>query len=151
MQRLRDILLGGVSGLAIGAAVIAQAQNITSSLQVSQDPRSPIGLDASNNMYLLRGQHLLSNTNAGGKAPTISSCGTGPTIAGTDFVFNFATGTAGTVCTISFGTAFGAAPQCLILPQAAATVPTYTATATQIAITTSIATTSYVGVCLGSL
>jgi len=96
MKRMKDLLLGGVSGLAIGLAGLAYAQTITSSLQQSQDPRGLVGVDANGGVWLLKGGHLGSNNAYGGTSPSTGACGTGPTIAGTDFAFTLTTGTTAT-------------------------------------------------------
>lgn len=148
MKRLRDVLLGGVSGVAIAIAGAAFAQNIVSSLQQSQDPRGVIGLDAANNVWLQNGQHLGSNTNAGGAAPAVSACGTSPTIAGTDFAFTLTTGSVATSCTVTFSKAFGASPRCVLMANGQATQPTFTTTAASMVITVDIASTVYTGICI---
>jgi hypothetical protein len=148
MNRIRDVLLGGVSGIALALAGAAYAQNIVSSVQLSQDPRGSVGFDASNNMFLLKGQHLGSNTAAGGKAPSLTTCGTAPTITGTDFAFTLTTGSTGTSCIVTFGAAFGAAPICVITANGTATQPTYTTTAASVTLSVDIASTVYQGICI---
>jgi hypothetical protein len=54
-------------------------------------------------------------------SPTVGSCGTAPTIAGTDLQGRVALDTGVTVCTITFGTAFTATPVCVGILQGAAT------------------------------
>lgn len=145
MKKWKDRLLGGVSGIAIALAGASYAQNIVSSVQLSQDPRGAIGFDASNNMFLLKGQHFGSQ---GGAAPVASACGTGPTVTGTDFAFTLTTGSSATSCTVTFANAFGASPRCILGTQGSATQPTYTTTAASVVITVDIASTVYTGICI---
>lgn len=145
MNRIRDILLGGVSGIALALAGAGYAQTIVSSIQLSQDPRGAIGFDSKNNMFLLKGQHLGSQ---GGSAPSLTTCGTAPTITGTDFAFTLTTGSTGTSCIVTFANAFGAAPVCVLTANGTATQPTYTTTAASVTLSVDIASTVYQGVCI---
>jgi hypothetical protein len=145
MNRIRDLLLGGVSGIALALAGASYAQNIVASLQLSQDPRGSIGLDSKNNLFLLQGQHLGSQ---GGKAPALTTCGTAPTITGTDFAFTLTTGSVGTSCIVTFSNAFGAAPICVITANGTATQPTYTTTAASVTLSVDIASTVYQSICI---
>jgi hypothetical protein len=148
MNRIRDLLLGGVSGIALALAGASYAQNIVSSFQQSQDPRGGIGLDAAGNLWLLTGQHLGSNTNQGGGTPALTTCGTAPTITGTDFAFTLTTGSVGTSCIVTFAKAFGAAPRCVITANGTATQPTYTTTAASVTLSVDIASTVYQAICI---
>lgn len=80
--------------------------------------------------FLVAG-HLL----ASGTAPTVSSCGVSPTIAGGD---NFGTVTAGTgiltSCVINFAKTWGATPRCVASSNTAIASMTTTATTTQLTI-----------------
>lgn len=145
MKRLRDLLLGAASGIAIAIAGGAVAQNIVSSVQLSQDPRGGIGLDAAGNVFFLNGQHVGSQ---GGGTPALTTCGTAPTITGTDFAFTVTTGSVGTSCIITFAKAFGAAPRCVVSAQAQATQPTYTSTAASLTMSVDIASTAYNAICI---
>lgn len=142
---MKKLLLG--SALALALISGAQAQNITKSLQGSQDPRGPVGLDASNNAYFPA--HILSFGQAGGGAgPTASNC-TGPcgAVSGTDVAGTVLT--SGTTVNITFGQAFGAVPFCLMQEVNGATAPTYTAYTTGIIAGTVVTAKNYNWVCLG--
>lgn len=116
MKRLfLDTLL--ILGLALG---LAFAQNITKSVQLSQDGTGLVGYDILNNIYLPN--HLLSTTR-GGPPPTVtgSTCGTtAPSVTGTDYAGVITVGTSATTsCVLTFGTAFVTAPTCLLTPKSA--------------------------------
>ena len=105
---MKRYLLPSALILAFGLA-LAGAQTITKSLQVTQDPRSPVGLDASNNAYFPA--HVLM----GGSqtvAPTTATCGSGgsPGVVGTDnagvVTEGAGTGAGVTACTIYFNKPF---------------------------------------------
>ena len=84
-----------------------------------------------------------------GNTPVLSSCGTGPTIVGSDTAGQITTGSGATTCTITFSSAWNAAPSC-ILHAEVATQPTYTVSTTAITGATTIASTQYNYVCFGS-
>lgn len=110
---MRKYLLLAAAGLALCLAPVA-AQNITKALQLSQDATGLIGYDTSNNVYFPN--HILT-TIAGGRTPVLTACITGgtPTLTGTDFAGTIVAGTtASTSCVVTFGTAFLAAPNCLV-------------------------------------
>lgn len=95
------------------------AQNIQSSLQLSQDARGPFGVDVNSGVYFPG--HVL--TPAGRPVPTIGTCGTSPSVVGTDTAGKATTGsTATTACTIIFGTAFVTAPACVVSPDSSMAV-----------------------------
>ena len=105
---MRKYLLPSALILAFGIA-LAGAQVITKSLQVTQDPRSPVGLDASNNVYFPA--HVLTSQSA----PALTSCGSGsPTVTGSDFGGQITEGSSATGCILTFKEAFAAAPGCVI-------------------------------------
>jgi hypothetical protein len=95
------------------------AQNINRAVQTSQDPTGTIGYETANGNIYLPG-HLLTTTRGGttsGSPPVLTGCVTGgtPSITGTDFSGSFVSGTsASTSCVVTFGTAFNAAPSCLV-------------------------------------
>lgn len=98
--------------LALGLA-FASAQNITKSVQLSQDATGTIGYDTSGGVYFPA--HILSTTRVG-PAPTITSvCGTsGQAITGTDFAGTVTVGSSvTTTCPITFGTVYVTAPSCV--------------------------------------
>jgi hypothetical protein len=97
---------------------------------------------------------FVGNVSANGSAiPVLTSCGTGPAIVAgsTDFAGNYTTGSAATTCTITFATAFGVAPTCLITngTGAATLIPTYSTSATAITVSVDIASTAYQYLCVG--
>jgi hypothetical protein len=54
---------------------------------------------------------------AGGTAPALTSCGTSPTIAGTDTAGTITEGSAASGCTATFNKAFAATPYCVMSSQ----------------------------------
>lgn len=123
------------SGLILALALgVAFAQSITRSVQLSQDPSGPIGIDTSNNIYLPA--HVLQTSRP---APTLTSCGTGsPAILGTDVAGLVTMGTAATGCVITFRTAYLATPWCVVTSQSPILSPVnYTAATTALTLTAS--------------
>jgi hypothetical protein len=110
---VKKYLLPSALILALGLS-LAWAQNINKAVQLSQDPTGMVGYDTGNNIYLPG--HLLTTTR-GSPAPVASACGsTGLTNTGTDLVGQITVGgSAATACTLTFGTAFLAAPTCLLV------------------------------------
>ena len=129
------------------AVVAALAQNITKSVQLSQDPTGLVGYDTSNNVYFPA--HILSNTR-GGPAPTLNTCGTTSTILGTDTQGKVTTGSVITTCNVAFGTVYVTAPACVVSAQGTATQPTFTTTVSQIIMTVDIALTTYNYICMST-
>lgn len=117
----RNILpiIGLVIGLTCGAAL---SQTILQSLQLSQDPRGPVQIDTSNNIYF-PGHMLNSQT----PAPTIVGAGS-PTIVGTDNSGTVTGGTSSTGINLTFSKAFLAAPNCVV--SGSSTAPTISNAAT---------------------
>ncbi len=110
-MQLRKYLLPSALILAFGIA-LAVAQNITKSVQMSQDPRGPISLDASNNTYFPA--HVLTR---GPGTPVLTSCGTTPSIVGTDTGGIITEGTTALGCTVTFNKAYAATPYCVVVGQ----------------------------------
>jgi hypothetical protein len=73
-----------------------------------------------------------------GTAPALSSCGTSPTIAGTDARGTITIGTGGSACTITFSRTWTTAPSCTVTSRTKANSLDYTTSAT--ALTLSAAT-----------
>lgn len=71
-----------------------------------------------------------------GAAPAVSACGTSPSVAGNDSVGRITVGTApaGT-CTLTFASAWGTAPACVIADETTSVLVTPTATTTTLTIT----------------
>ena len=131
-------------GIALGLALLAGAAwaVVDRGVQFSQDTA---------NTYITSdtlARHLHTPL-AGGGTPVITSCGTGPVISGNDFVGNYTTGTVTTTCTLTFATAYPAAPRCFIVPQGNLNYPTYTTSTTAITVTVDVASTVYNYMCLG--
>ncbi len=110
---MRKYILPSLLVLCLGAG-LSFAQTFTRALQLSQDTTGAFGVDANNGVYFPG--HVLSLTNAR-PAPVLTSCVTGgsPLITGTDFSGVITAGTtASTTCTVTFGTAFVTAPNCVV-------------------------------------
>lgn len=118
---------------------VALSQNITKSVQLSQDPLGTIGYDTTDNVYLPRKLLFPSTV----RTPVLTGCGTSPSIVGNDVVGKFTTGSAATTCTLTFSQAFIVAPACFLQTQGSATQPTYTTSTTAITVTVDIASTVY--------
>lgn len=125
---------------------LANAQTITKSLQGSQDPRGPVGLDANNNAYFPNHVNFYGNLGIG---PTISGSGNNGTAVGTPTDNAGTILTSGTTLTLTFGQAFGAAPACILQEQAGSTAPTYTVATTGILATTVVTAKNYSYFCPG--
>lgn len=106
MNLKRNVLTGlAVAVLVLGAAI---AQNITKSIQLSQDPTSPFGVDPSNGVFF--SNHV--NTSQP-PTPGVANCGTTPSLTGTDTAGEMTEGS-GTVtrCDVTFARAYTATPYC---------------------------------------
>lgn len=143
MRNLHRYLLPSalILSLACGLAV---AQNISKSVQLSQDSTGPIGFDTNNNVYFPN--KILAKSVAA--VPALSSCGTAPSIVGNDTVGKLTTGSAATTCTVTFSLAYNVAPACILQTQGAATQPTFTTSTTAITVTVDIASTVYNYICM---
>lgn len=91
--------------------------------------------------------------NLGGTPPTISSCGTSPSVVGSDNAFEITVGSvSATGCTATFANAWTAAPVCTITNQSMSVVNpmTYTVSTTAVTITQTGLTSAKVDVlCMG--
>lgn len=136
---LRDRLVLGLALVTCLGLGVAFAQNINKSVQLSQDSSGPIGFDTLNNVYFPA--HILSTGLAG--IPAVTALVGTPTIlsSSTDFIGQI-TGASGPLVTtgsITFKTAFNAAPVCLlILSGGTASTLAWNAVATGINITSGI-------------
>lgn len=110
--------IGLILLLGVGLAL---AQSANQAIQISQDPLGKVGYDNVQGGIYLPG-HLLTTTRLG-PAPTVtgSTCGTTtPSVTGTDFAGVITVGTSATTsCVLTFGTAFGTAPVCVLTPKSA--------------------------------
>jgi hypothetical protein len=133
---MKKILL--YSGLALvlaGAAAMAQNR----SFQMTQDLSGIYQSD------IVAGH--LHIPQAGKGTPVLSSCGSA-TIVGNDTMGQYTTG-AGTTCTLTFATAWPAAPRCFVVPQGNLNYPTYTVSTTAITVTVDVTATAYNYFCIG--
>ena len=112
---MRKYLLPSALILAFGLA-LASAQNINKAIQLSQDPTGAFGVDTNNNSYWPG--HFLST---GPGVPVLGTCGTTPSILGTDSAGQITAGTTTTNCTITFNKAYLAAPWCVVTAQSGTT------------------------------
>lgn len=107
---MKKYLLPSALILAFGLT-LALAQNVNKALQLSQSPGA-FGVDTSNNVYFPA--HVLSN----GKTPTTSN----GTVSGTDFQGTIAESANSIGGTLTFATAYLAAPNCVVTGQTGTTV-----------------------------
>ncbi len=70
--------------------------------------------------------------NTSGTAPTLSSCGTSPSIVGTDMAFTITGGATASACTATFAVAKSKTPVCVVSPQYSTTTNSYTVSATAV-------------------
>jgi hypothetical protein len=107
-RKLTTAFLVGLC-FAIG---LASAQVITRSVQLSQDPSGPFGVDANNNLYMQGNRHLNASSGSSGGVPSLGTCTNGVITAGsTDFSGQVTAASAAT-CAVVFGQAFATAPRC---------------------------------------
>jgi hypothetical protein len=94
--------------------------------------------------------HLKAFLATSAPTPTLSSCGTSPTLANysTDVAGRFVTGSAATTCTLTFGATYTNAPSCFVRNLTSATLPTFTISATAITMTVDIVSHTYVYFCV---
>lgn len=89
-------------------------------------------VNGTNSLLLDTANHLRTT----GSVPTLSSCGTSPTISGTDVAGQVTMGTATpTGCTITFATTYTNAPYCTVTWQTNLASMTYTVSASAITLT----------------
>lgn len=126
---MRKHLLPSALILAFGLSV-GIAQNITKSVQLSQDPSGPIGFDTNSNVYFPA--HQLTT---GPGTPVLSACGTGGVVTGTDTEGFVAGETGAGGCVITFSKAYLATPYCMVASENPGTTPiAYSASTTAITI-----------------
>jgi len=119
--------------ILVGFLGFALAQNITKSVQLSQFPNGPIGMDGSNNVYFPA--HVLNN----GPSATVSAVAGTATVVGTDFAGKITGGSAATsTVSLLFSHAY-VSPICLLTVQNPATSPlAYSVVTTGINITSAM-------------
>lgn len=93
-----------------------------------------------------------SHVSSTGTAPSLSSCGTGPVITGSDLAFTITGGTGSNGCTATFAKAYGMAPTCTVSQQTMSLVNSlsYTVSTTALTITqTGLGTNKLDIMCIG--
>lgn len=107
-------------------------------------------VDNSGNFRTLQQLKLFGKVVSNGAGPSLSSCGVTPSVAAnsTDFAGAFTIGTASTMCTLTFSSAFAAAPHCVISSRVA-TPPGYTPSTTSLVMTAAVANQTYDYICVG--
>lgn len=82
---------------------------------------------------------IFGRNSAHSGTPTLSSCGSGsPAISGTDFAMRVTQGTSASGCTVTFSTAYTAAPACVAVNETApgTSTPAYSVSTTAITLVT---------------
>lgn len=146
--------LDDVAGAALGAGVVQSAILITPSYSESDNAtaiRAGITIEgpgtassgvnaaiylpsATTEFVTYQGASSTAHFQSDGSAPALSSCGTSPAIAGSDVSGKVTIGSGSiTSCTVTFATAYAAAPACLVTGSDAAI--TYAATTSTSALT----------------
>lgn len=109
------LLIDSPSGGAITYAISAADSDIVNAINIGSN-------------------HITSNGDAGAQAPTLSSCGTSPTISGSDAAGKITIGGGLTTsCTVTFKVAYSSTPACVLSGDN--TAVTYIATTTTTAMT----------------
>lgn len=105
----RSIVLNALFALVVlGLGWAIAANNITKSVQLSQDPSGPIGFDTQSSVY------FPVHVNNSGSAPTLTALGTSSSVAGTDMSGEITLGTTpGIVGLLTFRTAYASTPFCV--------------------------------------
>jgi hypothetical protein len=112
MSNIYRRLFSGALGLGIALAVgLAGAQTINKALQLSQDNTGAFSVDSFLGVYFPG--HVLSPTGGPRAAPTVAGTGT-PTITGTDTSGTVTMGSSAVSAVVTFGTAYGTAPNCVV-------------------------------------
>lgn len=145
---MKKYLLPSLLILAL-AGSLSLAQNITKSIQLSQDGSGPIGYDTNGASYF---PGHINSTSRVGAPPTVGTCGTSPTVVGSDNSGKVTTGsTATTACTLTFGVAFVVAPACIITTAVTNAGPLFVSTTTTTAVFNYASATSAVisYICIG--
>lgn len=132
--------------LLVGFLGFALAQNITKSVQISQFPNGPIGMDSSNNVFFPA--HILNS----GAAPTVAAAAGSVTVSGNGFSGTVTGGGASTsTVTVTFAHAYSAVPNCILTSQNPLTsLLNYNVVATGINISTSMGAAVANYVCSGA-
>ncbi len=134
----------------LGLVAFAGAQTVNRSIQLSQDPTGPVGYDAVQGGTYFPG-HINSATRVG-PPPSVGTCGTTPSVVGSDNAGKITTGSsATTACTLTFGTVFAVAPACMLSTTVTNAGPLFIATTTTTAVLNYASATSAVisYICIG--
>ncbi len=145
-MNIRKYLLPSAICLLLGLGLVFAQGIVIKAIQLSPDATGTIGYDNLGGIWIPG--HLHSTTRIG-VPPVLSTCGTAPSLTGSDNALRLTTGSAATTCTVTFGSAHTTAPACVITPQGAAVQPTYTVSATAISMTVDVASTIYNIICIG--
>lgn len=134
MMKLNRYLLPSILIVALSAG-LAIAQTFTNAIQLSQDTSGAFLVDSNRGIYL-PAKLMFPTGGVGQPTPTITGTGT-PTVSGTDAAGTITMGASGATAILLFGRAYGATPNCLLVPQNAFTTTNiaYTATTTRISLT----------------
>ncbi len=123
---------GGSSGIRyIGNTF---RSNVTTKIKGAGSATNIAGVDAAGQWVFGNGLTTLTTGNPlqlGGAAPTVSGCGTGASVSGTDNKGTITTGS-GTVtaCSLGFGSAATATPSCILTTSSSGSVPAITTIST---------------------
>lgn len=138
----------------LGAVYVGQTQGqfIVAQNGIPSSPSIRGFTDATNGLYFGTGFTGFTKKIANGCVdtaciPVLSTCGSAPSpilaTGSNDMSGTYTTGGTATTCTITFGTAYTAAPTCIVGANGTATQPTYTVSNTAITVSVDIATTVY--------
>lgn len=138
---MRSLLRTALAGMIFGLAALcglALAQTINQSIQLSQDARGPVGFDNVQLGSYFPGHILFVSGQRPAPVVVGATCGTtAPSVVGTDTAGVITVGTSATTsCLLTFGTAFGTAPTCILTPKSAILAAlSYATTTTTLTIT----------------
>lgn len=104
---MKKVFLASLAIICLGLG-LSIAQNITRSIQLSQDPTGPFGVDSLGGVFF--SNHINTSQVA---SPVLVGCGTSPTLTGTDTAGEVVEGTGSvTACSFQFARAYTATPYC---------------------------------------
>ena len=150
-------LVGLALALSLGCAYADPT--ITKSLQGSQDPRGPVGLDTSNSAYFPGHINAFGQTTAApsqftSTAGNATTCGTnlsGALVSGSTDVAGVMNVNNLSGCAVKFGSVFNAAPICVVSSNATSASAVGVVTTTSLMILQSPTTsTQYSYICIGN-
>lgn len=141
---MRKLLITALA-LALGLGV-AYAQNITRSVQGSQDPRGPIGWDTSNSMYFPGHINAFGQNTAATKSTGTTPC----TLASgsTDVAGSLLTNTSS--CYVTFGSPFNSPPACLASANTLSNTVVISTTTTSFSLVSANTAATYFYICIGN-